>query len=98
MPKWWWNPIYVKEFALGLKKLRDNKAFGSETAEKFFVGDLVSWTIFNSKDEDGNLTKLTGHGILMNIVHNFLGDREVVFGKVSPLNWNTYNKYKESWN
>tara|TARA_R100001129_G_C5166602_1_gene203541 strand:- start:88 stop:351 length:264 start_codon:yes stop_codon:yes gene_type:complete len=69
-----------------LKKLRDNKAFGSETAEKFFVGDLVSWTIFNSKDEDGNLTKLTGHGILMNIVHNFLGDREVVFGKVLPLN------------
>jgi len=68
-----------------LKKLKKNKPFGNEIAKKFDIGDLVSWHEWG-RDLDGNLIRIYHYGMLVNILHKELGDREVVFASVLPLN------------
>jgi hypothetical protein len=65
--------------------LNNGKAFGHEIAKKFNIGDLVSWVDW-SEDENQLLIRVEKHGVLTNIVRKFLGEREVTFACVLPLN------------
>lgn len=68
-----------------MKKLNKEKPFGNEFAKKFNIGDLVSWIEWG-RDLDGKLSRIRHYGILVNILHKELGERQVVFASVLPLN------------
>jgi len=65
--------------------LNNKKPFGNEFAKKFNIGDLVSWTEWG-RDLDGKLIRIYNCGMLVNILHKELGERQVVFASVLPLN------------
>lgn len=65
--------------------MKKNKPFGNEIAKKFNIGDLVSWLEWG-RDLDGHLKRIYHYGMLINILHKELGEREVVFASVLPLN------------
>ena len=85
--------IYLKitfllVYVLGLKRwinLNNDKAFGDEIAKKFNIGDLVSW-IELKEDEKNRLNRVLKCGVLTNIIRKQLGERDVVFACVLPLN------------
>lgn len=64
--------------------MNNNKSFGENIAKKFNIGDLVSWLEWG-RDLDGHLIRIHHQGMLINILHKELGDREVVFASVLPL-------------
>ena len=65
--------------------MNNNKAFGDEIAKKFNIGDLVSWVEW-SDDKKSRLSRILKHGVLTNIIRKQLGERDVVFACVLPLN------------
>jgi len=63
--------------------LNNNKPFGNQIAKNFKIGDLIKWSDWG-KDADGRLVRYTTFGVLINIIHKSLGEREVVFATVLP--------------
>ena len=70
---------------LGWKKLTDFTSFGSTFAQNFNVGDLVCWSewLVNGNDSVDRAQKC---GVLTNIIHKELGERQAVFAQVLPFN------------
>ncbi len=70
---------------LGWKKLTDFTSFGSTFARNFNVGDLVCWSewLVNANDSVDRAQKC---GVLTNIIHKELGERQVVFAQILPFN------------
>ena len=64
--------------------MNKEKPFGNEFAKKFNIGDLVSWIEWG-RDLDGKLSRIHHYGMLVNILHKELGERQVVFASVLPL-------------
>jgi len=64
--------------------MKDNKPFGNEIAKKFNIGDLVKWQEWG-QDMDGNFIRYLNFGMLVNIIHKHLGERDVVFASILPL-------------
>jgi len=64
--------------------LKSSKPFGNKTANKFNIGDLVSWSVW-IHEPDGTITRAVKQGILTNIIQKFLGEREVTFACVLPM-------------
>ncbi len=64
--------------------MTDFTSFGSTFAQNFNVGDLVCWTewLVNNKDSVNRSQKC---GVLTNIIHKELGEREVVFAQILPF-------------
>jgi hypothetical protein len=62
-----------------------NKPFGDKIAKNFNIGDLVFWTSW-AQDENRKIVTKTHYGVLVNIVHNGIGGREVVYARVLPIN------------
>ena len=78
----------VVAYVHGLKRLNNlkkSKPFGDEIAKKFNIGDLVTWVDWG-EDKNGHLLRIIRHGVLTNIVHKELGEREVVFACILPMN------------
>ena len=63
--------------------MNNKKPFGNKIAEKFNVGDLVKWSDWG-KDINGDLVRYTVFGVLVNIIHRKLGERDVTFASVLP--------------
>jgi len=69
----------------GLNKLNNGEPFGGKIAKKFNIGDLVYWQEWG-RDLTGAITRVFHYGMLINILHKELGEREVVFASILPLN------------
>ena len=61
--------------------------FGESYIKNFDIGDLVEWSEWG-KDINGKLTRYKNHGVLVNIIHKTLGERDVVFASVLPFDEN----------
>ncbi len=61
--------------------------FGNNIAKKFNIGDLVKWSDWG-KDINGKLVRYTSFGMLVNIIHRKLGERDVTFATVLPSDEN----------
>ena len=59
-------------------------SFGSTFAQNFNVGDLVCWSewLVNANDSVDRAQKC---GVLTNIIHKELGERQVVFAQILPF-------------
>jgi hypothetical protein len=64
--------------------LTDFNSFGSTFAQNFNVGDLVCWSewLVNANDSVDRAQKC---GVLTNIIHKELGERQVVFAQILPF-------------
>lgn len=62
----------------------NNSSFGDRISKKFNIGDLVSWSDWGHND-DGSLHRDTKSGVLINIIRKHLGERDVTFAVVLPL-------------
>ena len=62
----------------------NNSSFGDRISKKFNIGDLVSWSDWGHSD-DGRLHRDTKSGVLINIIRKHLGERDVTFAVVLPL-------------
>tara|TARA_R110000824_G_scaffold178785_2_gene358656 strand:- start:1260 stop:1535 length:276 start_codon:yes stop_codon:yes gene_type:complete len=69
-------------------KLDKNKPFGINVAEKLVVGELVEWYGWYL-DINGDCIHETYQGILIEIISERLGGRDVLYGKVLPISNNT---------
>ena len=65
--------------------MKSDKPFGGKIAKKFNIGDLVFWQEWG-RDLDGTLVRISHYGMLVNMIIKELGDREVVFASILPLN------------
>ena len=66
-----------------MRKLNNDKPFGNKIADNFNIGDLVKWTEWG-RDKDNKLSRYTVFGVLVNIIHRKLGERDVIFATVLP--------------
>lgn len=57
--------------------------FGSTYEKKFKIGDLVYWFSWEEK-ENYDITTTIHRGVLVDILHQRFGDREVSMAKVLP--------------
>ncbi len=57
--------------------------FGSTFEKKFKIGDLIYWFSWEEK-EDYDIETTVHRGVLVDIVHQKFGDREVSMAKVLP--------------
>ena len=57
--------------------------FGSTFEKKFKIGDLVYWFSWEEK-EDYDIETTIHRGVLIDIVHQKFGDREISMAKVLP--------------
>ncbi len=64
--------------------MTDFNSFGSTFAQNFNVGDLVCWSewLINANDSVDRAQKC---GVLTNIIHKELGERQVVFAQILPF-------------
>lgn len=64
--------------------MTDFNSFGSTFAQNFNVGDLVCWSewLVNANDSVDRAQKC---GVLTNIIHKELGERQVVFAQILPF-------------
>ena len=69
---------------LGWKKLTEFTSFGSSFAQNFNVGDLVCWSEWLIQTDD-TVKRGEKCGVLTNIIHKELGEREVVFAQILPF-------------
>jgi len=68
-----------------LKKITsNNKPFGASALERLAIGDLVQWATLET-DEDKKWYEKKSQGILVDIVTEHIGGREVYFGEVIPV-------------
>ncbi len=70
--------------AVGLKKIESDKPFGYSALKRLSIGDLVQWASLET-DEDKQWFEKKTQGILVDIVSEFVGGREVYFGEVVPV-------------
>ena len=57
--------------------------FGSTFEKKFKIGDLIYWFSWEEK-EDYDIETTVHRGVLIDIVHQKFGDREISMAKVLP--------------
>ena len=57
--------------------------FGSTFEKKFKIGDLIYWFSWEEREEY-DITTTVHRGVLIDIVHQKFGDREVSMAKVLP--------------
>ena len=57
--------------------------FGATYEKKFKIGDLVYWMTWEER-QDYDIETITHRGVLIDIVHQKFGDREVSMAKVLP--------------
>jgi len=57
--------------------------FGSTFEKKFKIGDLVYWFSWEEK-QDYDIETTVHRGVLVDIIHQKFGDREVSMAKVLP--------------
>ena len=57
--------------------------FGSTFEKKFNIGDLVYWFSWEEK-QDYDIETTVHRGVLIDIVHQKFGDREVSMAKILP--------------
>ena len=57
--------------------------FGGTYEKKFKIGDLVYWITWE-EHENYNIETITHRGVLIDILHQKFGDREVSMAKVLP--------------
>ena len=67
--------------------MNNSGSFGDKIAKKFNIGDLVSWVDWKT-DENQHLKRETYTGLLVNIIRKQLGERDVTFACVLPVNSN----------
>ena len=67
-----------------MKKIGSDKPFGSSALDRLSIGDLVEWATLET-DEDKNWYERKTQGILIDIVIEEFGGREVYFGEVIPV-------------
>ena len=67
-----------------MKKIGADKPFGSSALDRLSIGDLVEWATLET-DEDKNWYERKTQGILIDIVIEEFGGREVYFGEVIPV-------------
>jgi|TARA_R110002012_G_C11611526_1_gene608206 hypothetical protein len=65
--------------------MNDSKVFGSLSAEKFSVGDIVQWSVWDITTKDWE----EHYGIITSIHTVLKSNRLVSMSKVRPLNNNT---------
>ena len=72
-----------------MKKVQsDNKPFGLKAAQKLTPGELVEWSGW-WLDSSGGVNHEIYTGVLIEITKEALGGREVLYGRVLPINNNT---------
>ena len=68
-----------------MKKISsDTKPFGSSALKRLDIGDLVQWPSLETDDENKWYEKKT-QGVLVDIVTEHIGGRDVYFGQVIPV-------------
>jgi len=68
-----------------LKKITsDIKAFGHSALKRLNIGDLVQWVTLET-DEDRKWYEKKSQGVLVDIVTEHVGGRDVYFGEVVPV-------------
>jgi len=68
-------------------KLDKDKPFGASVAKKFSPGNMVEWTGWYL-DVSGECKYETYKGVLIEIISETFGGREVLYGKILPINNN----------
>lgn len=64
--------------------MSDFTSFGGSFAQNFSVGDLVCWSEWLIRKDD-SVKRGKKCGVLTNIIHKQLGEREVVFAQILPF-------------
>ena len=59
------------------------KAFGESYGNRFKIGDLIYWITWEEK-QNYNIETIIHRGVLIDIVHQKHGEREVAMAKVLP--------------
>ena len=68
-----------------MKKITlDNKPFGASALSRLDIGDLVQWPSLETDDENKWYEKKT-QGVLIDIMIEHIGGRDVYFGQVIPI-------------
>ena len=67
-----------------MKKIISDKPFGSSALKRLNIGDLVQWSTLET-DEDKNWFERKTQGVLVDILIEDFGGREVYFGEVIPV-------------
>ena len=67
-----------------MKKIGSDRPFGSSALKRLTIGDLVQWT-FLETDENNKWFQKKTQGILVDIITEHIGGREVYFGEVIPV-------------
>ncbi len=67
-----------------MKKIGSDKPFGHTAVNRLKIGDLVQWSTLET-DEDKNWFERKAQGILVDILIQEFGGREVYFGEVIPV-------------
>ena len=57
--------------------------FGATYEKKFKIGDLIYWMTWEER-ENYHIETITHRGVLIDILHQKFGDREVSMAKVLP--------------
>ena len=67
-----------------MKKIGSDKPFGASALSRLKIGDLVEWSVLET-DEDKKWYERKSQGILIDILTEEFGGREVYFGEVIPV-------------
>ena len=66
------------------KIISDNKPFGASARDRLEIGDLVTWPTLET-DEENKWYEKKPQGVLVNIIIENIGGRDVYFGEVVPV-------------
>lgn len=68
-----------------MKKITsNNKPFGHSALKRLNIGDLVQWATLET-DEEREWYEKKSQGILVGIVTEYIGGRDVYYGEVIPV-------------
>ncbi len=66
------------------KIISDNKPFGASALDRLKIGDLVQWPVLETDDQRQWFEKKP-QGVLVDILIENIGGRDVYFGEVIPV-------------
>ena len=67
-----------------MKKIGSGKPFGYTALKRLAIGDLVQWSSLET-DEDKKWFEKKSQGVLIDILVEEYGGREIYFGEVIPV-------------
>ena len=67
-----------------MKKIGSGKPFGYTALKRLSIGDLVQWSTLET-DEDKKWFEKKSQGVLIDILVEEYGGREIYFGEVIPV-------------